>query len=165
MASLPPDSDSQSSNETDDRFPSGPWEGFFLQPMLRKGRSWMELSLTFRAGVMTGEGRDQVGEFVVRGRYNLDDGKCWWAKRYLGKHDVHYNGYNEGKGIWGLWELTAPPWRGGFHIWPVGMGDPTRMRAAAAADTPAKADPQPEAEPVGAGVGDEAEESFDTGTP
>ena len=42
--------------ESDDRFPSGPWKGFFLQPIL-PGRHWMELILTFREGVMTGEGR------------------------------------------------------------------------------------------------------------
>jgi hypothetical protein len=165
MDPAPPAPDSQLAVETDDRFPSGPWEGFFLQPMLTKERCWMELTLTFRAGVVTGEGRDRVGTFLVRGRYNLEDGKCWWTKRYLSKHDVHYNGYNEGKGIWGLWELISPPWRGGFHIWPVGMGDPTKMRTATEAEIPAPADPAtlPEAEPVGAGVG--AGESFEPGAP
>lgn len=141
--------------ETDDRFPSGPWEGFFLQPMLTRKKSWMELDLTFRNGGISGTGRDWVGTFLVRGRYELDSGKCWWTKRYQGKHDVAYSGYNEGKGIWGLWELTSPPWRGGFHIWPVGMGDPTRQRLREAAEIPI----EPELVPVGAGCGEEASQT------
>lgn len=112
--------------ETDPRFPSGKWSGYFLQPQI-PGRHLMELHLTFAQGVVTGEGRDWVGEFVVRGRYDLADGKCHWTKRYLGKHDVFYNGFNEGKGIWGVWEIMPENGggRGGFHIWPEGMLDPS----------------------------------------
>jgi hypothetical protein len=121
--------------ESDDRFPSGPWTGFFLQPG-RPGRHWMELILTFRPETIRGEGRDFVGEFLIRGRYNTRDGKCWWSKRYLGKHDVAYQGFNEGKGIWGVWSMDDPPFRGGFHIWPVGRGDPTGQALAAEADVP-----------------------------
>jgi hypothetical protein len=147
--------------EADARFPSGPWEGFWLQPVLDKNRHWMELILTFRTGAITGEGRDRVGKFVIRGRYDTDDGSCYWSKRYLGKHDVFYQGYNEGRGIWGTWELKDPPWRGGFHIWPVGLGDPTQRRTAAEADAPTEPAFDPtDAEPVGAGAG---EESYDQG--
>jgi hypothetical protein len=124
--------------ETDPRFPSGPWTGFFLQPLL-PGRHLMDLRLTFRQGAMTGEGRDWVGAFVVRGRYSIADGKCYWTKRYVGKHDVFYQGYNEGKGIWGKWEMSAE-WHGGFHIWPEGMGDPTGEALTDQADLPAPAE-------------------------
>src|SRR5262245_27344283 len=113
--------------ETDPRFPSGPWVGFFLQRSL-PGRHNMELRLTFKTGDLSGEGRDWVGEFLVKGRYNLSDGKCHWTKKYIGKHDVFYQGFNEGKGIWGVWEITIPGHilsKGGFHIWPEGLGDPT----------------------------------------
>ena len=119
--------------ETDPRFPSGPWRGFFLMAHW-PGRHQMELDLTFRQGVMTGEGRDRIGPFLIRGKYNLDDGKCHWSKRYIGKHDVAYQGYNEGKGIWGIWEIP-PSWRGGFHIWPTAMGDPTSPHLAEAIET------------------------------
>lgn len=126
-------------SETDPRFPSGRWTGFFLQPPI-PGRHLMELRLTFRQGELTGEGRDWVGTFTVRGRYSLADGKCHWTKRYLGKHDVFYKGYNEGKGIWGLWEISAteefPRLNGGFHIWPEGMADPTHPRLSEEADLP-----------------------------
>jgi hypothetical protein len=125
--------------ETDPRFPSGPWTGFFLQPLL-PGRHLMELRLTFRQGVLVGEGRDWVGAFVVQGRYDLADGRCNFTKSYVGKHNVNYNGFNEGKGIWGVWEMpTEPPgnWRGGFHIWPEGMPDPSRPQLSEHADLPA----------------------------
>ena len=115
--------------ETDERFPSGPWTGFFLQPAL-PGRHWMELHLTFHEGRIRGEGRDWVGSFLVTGRYETDTGKCWWSKKYVGKHDVAYMGYNEGRGIWGTWEMTNPAWKGGFHIWPEGMDVDGSKRAA-----------------------------------
>jgi hypothetical protein len=123
--------------ETDPRFPSGPWTGFFLQREI-PGRHQMELHLTFSHGGMTGEGRDWVGEFHVKGRYELGDGRCYWTKRYVGKHDVFYKGFNEGKGIWGAWEITStsPHLHGGFHIWPEGMSDPTFPELAEAMDLP-----------------------------
>ncbi len=125
--------------ETDDRFPSGPWTGFFLQPG-SKERHGMDLRLTFRQATITGEGHDRVGAFLIRGRYQVDDGRCWWTKRYIGRHDISYTGYNEGRGIWGNWEFdarTAPGWRGGFTIWPEGMADPTLNRRSESADLPA----------------------------
>lgn len=136
--------------ESDPRFPSGPWVGFFLQKQI-PGKHMMELHLAFQTGTMTGEGRDWVGNFVIRGRYNLADGKCWWTKRYLGRHDVFYDGYNEGKGIWGKWEITPDQnagvgLNGGFYIWPVGMGDPTEQHLSESADIPA---PETEFAPVG----------------
>jgi hypothetical protein len=135
--------------EPDDRFPSGPWNGYYLQPAPLPGKNWMELILTFRDGIVTGEGRDRVGEFRIKGRYQVEDGKCWWTKAYVKKHSIAYQGYNEGKGIWGTWEYHAT-WKGGFHIWPVAMGDPTQAYLAEAIEEPAFV-PVPEAptaEPV-----------------
>ena len=110
--------------EQDGRFPSGAWTGFFLQRP-STARHWMELQLTFRGGALRGDGHDEVGAFTLDGHYDLADGRCWWTKRYVGQHEVSYTGNNEGKGIWGVWEI--PPWfRGGFHIWPAGMADPTQ---------------------------------------
>jgi len=144
--------------EPDERFPSGPWTGFFLQPSL-PGRHKMELILTFRSGMVRGEGRDRVGSFFIVGRYDVGNGKCHWSKRYQGKHDVAYQGYNEGRGIWGNWEIP-PTWRGGFHIWPEAMGDPTLERKAAEVEAPADpvvAPAEPILEPaVPAGAGAEA---------
>ncbi|MER3417007.1 MAG: hypothetical protein C4297_12450 [Gemmataceae bacterium] len=94
----------------------------------------MELLLRFADGVMTGEGRDWVGRFTIRGHYRVDTGACTWTKHYIGRHDVFYRGYNEGRGIWGIWELTdaGVPQTGGFHIWPIGSGygEDDRLHAA-----------------------------------
>jgi len=121
--------------ETDDRFPSGPWEGYFLEPRL-SNRFRMELSLEFADGRMTGDGLDYVGPFVIHGRYDTNDGKCTWVKQYLGQHAVYYEGYNEGRGIWGTWEIRQIG-RGGFHIWPEGMSGTSSEKAAESEDLPA----------------------------
>ena len=77
---------------------------------------------------------------LITGRYDVADGRCRWTKRYLGKHDVFYKGFNEGKGIWGTWEISesdrTDQQRGGFHIWPEGMPDPTESHLTEAADLP-----------------------------
>jgi len=104
----------------------------------------MDLRLTFQQGVLTGDGRDWVGAFLFRGNYDVTTGQCHWTKRYLGKHDVFYKGFNEGKGIWGVWEIPPKPGyveaRGGFHIWPEGMPDPTGDRLREEADAPVEHD-------------------------
>lgn len=137
--------------ETDPRFPSGPWTGFFVQKLIAPGKHTMELRLQFRDGTMTGEGRDWVGPFLVRGRYDVADGQCHFTKSYLGRHDVFYRGFNEGKGIWGTWGLLTalePALRhGGFHIWPEGMPDPTQQTLVEEADLPVQVE---ELELVGA---------------
>jgi hypothetical protein len=124
-------------HQADDLFPSGPWTGFFLQPVLA-GRHWMELHLNFAQGNIRGEGRDWVGEFLIFGKYEAASGKCWFTKRYVGRHDVAYLGYNEGRGIWGTWEMSDPAWKGGFHIWPEGMDIGIDRRVANEADLPSE---------------------------
>lgn len=120
--------------EQDDRFPTGPWEGYFLQPGL-PGRHGMELILSFGQGVIRGDGRDVVGDFLIKGTYDCESGKCWWSKRYIGRHDVAYQGYAEGRGIWGTWEITSS-FKGGFHIWPLGQGSGESENVSEEVDTP-----------------------------
>jgi hypothetical protein len=79
----------------------------------------MDLELSFANGVLTGHGADDIGRFLIRGRYNAATRECYWTKTYVGAHDVFYRGFREGKGIWGTWEITIP-FHGGFHIWPRG---------------------------------------------
>ena len=143
--------------ETDPRFPSGPWTGYFLQKVI-PGRHLMELQITFRHGEMCGEGRDWVGTFTLHGHYDLADGKCRWTKRYLGKHDVCYQGFNEGKGIWGTWQITSIDdpdiGCGGFHIWPEGMpgSNLPELKEEAKLPTPLSEELEP-SEPMEAPVG------------
>lgn len=130
-------SEQPSAVETDPRFPSGRWLGFWLDARL-PGRHQMELDLTFRDGVLTGDGRDIVGEFLFNGQYELEEGHCNWIKQYVGQHSVGYRGFNEGKGIWGTWEIRFQSLHvtGGFHIWPEGMADPTQTDLKEEADAP-----------------------------
>lgn len=121
-------------NET--LFPSGPWTGFYNY---RPGdRHRMDLALTFTRGAINGTGADDVGRFLIKGRYDAASRECYWTKTYLGAHDVFYRGFREGKGIWGTWEITIL-YHGGFHIWPRGA-DPGEARAVTtAAEAPADA--------------------------
>jgi hypothetical protein len=109
--------------ETDRRFPSGAWTGFFQQSWL-PGRHPTDLTITFRDGRMWGEGSDWVGPYTVDGTYDVADGNCRWTKQYLGKHAVSYLGTAEGTGVWGAWEIRAFAGlyrdRGLFHFWPRG---------------------------------------------
>jgi hypothetical protein len=121
--------------EIDPRFPSGEWKGFYLQRGIA-GKQWMTLAMEFRAGHLAGEGRDSVGEFFVRGVYQLDDGRCTLTKTYPGSHDVIYDGANEGDGkwLWGLWTVYGHT--GGFHLWPKGEADPTGSDLSAEKEIP-----------------------------
>jgi hypothetical protein len=128
--------------ETDPRFPSGRWVGFWIQRYPPIGRHPTELVLTFRGGTLRGEGRDVVGDFTVAGGYDLASGRCHWTKHYLGRHDVAYEGFNEGRGIWGRWTIAdvdgSALGHGGFHIWPAGMPDPTGGHLTEQAPAPAE---------------------------
>lgn len=119
-----------------ERFPSGPWTGFYTYTPQRKHR--MDLDLSFANGNLTGAGSDDLGRFLLKGRYDEVSCECHWVKTYIGAHDVFYRGYREGKGIWGRWEIQS--WcHGGFHIWP---------KSAAAGEPDAEAESEP-AEAVG----------------
>jgi hypothetical protein len=80
--------------------------------------------MTFSNGVVTGNGRDWVGAYTIDGVYDAATGMCEWTKRYVGKHSVAYRGVNDGRGIWGVWEIRQLCGlfvdRGGFHLWPEG---------------------------------------------
>lgn len=102
---------------SDDGFPSGPWVGFYNYGPGDRHR--MDLHLDFGRGTITGDGNDDVGRFLIRGKYDSANRECSWTKTYPGSHDVYYRGFQEGKGIWGTWEIGILT-HGGFHIWPKG---------------------------------------------
>ena len=107
------------------RFPSGPWTGYFIYQAVG-GKHGMDLTLRFDDGRITGDGADSVGMFIIAGGYDATGGECHWTKTYVGAHDVHYEGFREGKGIWGTWVIDQK-WRGGFQIWPLGDEDAEEM--------------------------------------
>jgi len=122
----------------DPRFPSGPWIGFYnYGPGGIRVRQ--ELDLTFRRLRLAGDGFDaEVGSFIIRGGYDPSRDKVWWTKTYPGSHEVHYDGYRDGKGIWGIWEIRGVG-RGGFHIWPRALGEDLGLAAAVEETEPAEA--------------------------
>ena len=117
-------------------FPSGPWVGFYNY--YPGDRHRMDLLLTFANGNMSGDGVDDIGRFLIKGRYDAASRECYWTKSYLGAHDVFYRGFREGKGIWGTWEIAA--WaHGGFHIWPRQAGEGEASAETAATEEPVDA--------------------------
>lgn len=119
--------------ETDDRFPSGPWTGFWIQGPI-KGKQ--DLILTFSGGSVRGEGYDMSGDFLVRGTYDVEAGRAALRKIYPGSHTVEYDATADGNGLWGPWQINIPATRdhpgfhdrGGFHIWPVTSGEGEGLR-------------------------------------
>ena len=64
--------------------------------------------------------------------------ECYWTKIYVGAHDVFYQGFREGKGIWGTWKINILG-HGGFHIWPRGAGEGDAQSEAASQAKPVDA--------------------------
>lgn len=130
----PKDKKPQADVETDPRFPSGPWTGFWIQHGI--GTQRMSLSLSFLNGRVTGCGKDIVGRFDFSGTYDLTTGRVALLKQYEKAHRVAYDGANQGDGmwLWGVWSLRHL--RGGFHIWPEGEDDPTQRRLEKSLDQP-----------------------------
>ena len=87
-------------NEIDDRFPSGEWTGFYLQPDSNE-RNGMNCHLQFVADAISGGGDDPVGQYTIRGAYNTRTAECSWLKQYLGQHAVTYVGEARAGGIVG----------------------------------------------------------------
>ena len=111
-------------------FPSGAWRGFYVY-VPDGARHSMSLRLTFRDGVVSGAGDDDIGPFAIKGRYDPQSHDIHWTKQYIGRHSVFYKGFGEPARIWGTWEFddNFGPFTGGFRIWP-GDGDGSLERAA-----------------------------------
>jgi hypothetical protein len=80
----------------------------------------------FQNGLIDGDGADGLDTFVISGGYDSRTMECFWQKIYPTRSPVAYEGYREGKGIWGRWKLTNA--RGGFHIWPLTEGGPPDLK-------------------------------------
>jgi len=110
--------ESQDLPESDERFPSGPWIGYYRQGGIQ---SRQRLFLRFANGKIDGEGRDPVDQFVVRGVYSTETGSAKLTKSYI-TYQVHYNGAADGDGIGGGWTIEGYRGliedRGEFRIWP-----------------------------------------------
>jgi hypothetical protein len=104
-------------------YPSGRWEGFWVQEMW--GRQAMTpFYLNFASGRVTGEGKDMVGRFTFSGTYDETTGELRLVKQYIRKHQVLYVGRPDGEGsIQGTWSL-GPGQTGPFLLRPA-LAKPT----------------------------------------
>lgn len=105
--------------ETDPRFPSGPWRGYWDQSLVR---GWMDLQFTFAAGRISGWGHDALGDFVVSGRYDLSTGQVTFEKLIINRHLVNYQGECRAGMIAGRWSIPNDD-QGPFRVWPKALGD------------------------------------------
>lgn len=98
-------------------YPSGRWEGFWVQA--EWGRQAMTpFTLNFADGTVTGSGLDVIGRFTFSGTYDGATGEVRMVKHYIGKHRVLYVGRPDGEGsIQGTWSI-GPDWTGPFLMRP-----------------------------------------------
>ena len=113
--------DDERCNETDPRFPSGEWQGFYMQD---GGQHRMTVQLCFQRGRITGDGVDGVGGGRMVGTYNLDGGQVTLRKHYFAQHMVAYIG-NGGplRSLQGRWDIRADELCGFWRLWPVEAED------------------------------------------
>jgi len=104
--------------EMDERFPSGPWRGFYRQAGIQ---SQQRMTLEFADGRISGRGSDPAAPFfTVSGTYDTATGIVRLIKRYA-TYQVYYDGTASSDGIPGTWSIQfagATADTGAFHIWP-----------------------------------------------
>ena len=123
--------------EPDPRFPSGLWEGFYVQDG-RKVRMTVDLGFQRthrRRGHVCGEGRDAEGApFQMVGTYDLDQAKVDLRKHYVRRHMVAYAGdvastpapapgRSVGPMLQGRWDIRAYFLTGFWRLWVVDETD------------------------------------------
>jgi hypothetical protein len=93
-------------------YPSGAWEGFWVQDRVGRGEM-TEFTLHFAGGRVRGEGKDVVGRFTFAGTYDEATGAVRMVKQYLGQHQVTYEGRPDGEGsiqgTWNIWGIYTGP--------------------------------------------------------
>lgn len=103
--------------------PSGEWVGYYTYDG-KQTLYPMHLTLNFADGRIHGAGIDNPGTFAIEGAYDASS-RAHWLKRYVGKHDVKYEGKFADAEIVGVWSLTqitqgrTSPLHGEFRIWPL----------------------------------------------
>ncbi len=53
-----------------------------------------------------GSGTDAVGEYEIKGKKVKDDGFVKFTKKYIGQHEVKYEGQIQGNEIVGHWKYN-----------------------------------------------------------
>lgn len=107
--------------------PSGEWVGYYTYHA-KPTKCPMHQTLEFGEGLVRGAGIDNPGQFVIDGSYDEASRRVQWTKKYVGKHDVRYEGIAKNGEIIGAWSLTQlkqgreVSLHGEFRIWPLPDG-------------------------------------------
>jgi hypothetical protein len=83
-------------------FKSGRWLGSYHQFEMDHPQI---LDVGFESGEMVGAGADEIGPFLIAGRYNETTAAADWLKHYIGRHTVVYSGRLTGATLSGQWTL------------------------------------------------------------
>jgi hypothetical protein len=110
---------------SDANYPSGEWVGYYTYQGNERALLPLHLTLQFGGGRIRGAGVDNVGQFTIEGTCDEAGSQVRWLKRYVRKHDVHYEGaYQDGeiRGSWSLNQISqgrAVSLHGEFRLWPL----------------------------------------------
>jgi len=86
------------------RFKSGRWTGSYRQFEMDHPQL---LEVGFEKGLMVGTGADQIGLFLIAGRYDEATATAEWLKHYIGRHTVLYSGRLSGTTLSGSWTIRT----------------------------------------------------------
>lgn len=80
---------------------SGVWSGYWVQD---GNRGVMSLDIRIENNLISGQGSDEVGPFVLNGEYD-SQGNVKIVKNYTGAHTVIYGGLYQNDTIKGEWRI------------------------------------------------------------
>lgn len=84
----------------------------------------MHLTLQFEGNIIRGAGIDGPGPFAIIGTCDAASAQLKFAKAYIGKHTVNYEGALQNDEITGTWSLTQNGrlMQGQMRLWPLPDG-------------------------------------------
>ena len=100
--------------ETDKRYPSGLWIGYWMQGFIFRRE---QMTLTFSGGKVTGDGSDSLGAFRISGCYCVDTGAVSLRKTYDKCPDVSHAGETGEFCIYGTRQIDGIQQEGDWRIW------------------------------------------------
>ncbi|CDW75855.1 UNKNOWN [Stylonychia lemnae] len=83
------------------------WSGFWIMAADKGEMNFERLHIAKE--IVYGKGNDQIGDFIIFGKYEYSNGKMKFRKQYIGKHFVTYIGVisNQGKTVKGDWKIKS----------------------------------------------------------
>lgn len=83
---------------------TGQWTGYYVQYDKQYPMTFKNFYITpVPQGEIRGGGEDTVGKFEISGSFNNNATAVRFAKKYIGKHTIYYEGEFNGNTIEGSW--------------------------------------------------------------